>query len=147
MIIGSLSNDDGDGNKNGKKSNRFQLGKKTTLHVHHAFLYISLLWFHVLWRTWTQDNDPLFLFLTFEKVANISWIDRDGIHAIKFEAARTLFNWSFRSRSSRYYLSSRIFDTKELRVWDNQNFETGTPMTYARLTLSLDSLYFDIVCV
>ena len=28
MIVGSLSNDDGDGNKNGKKSNRFQLGKK-----------------------------------------------------------------------------------------------------------------------
>ena len=28
MIIGSLSNDDGDGNENGKKSNRFQLGKK-----------------------------------------------------------------------------------------------------------------------
>ena len=34
--IGGLSNDDGEGNENGKSS-RF-----TTLHVHHAFLYISL---------------------------------------------------------------------------------------------------------
>ena len=32
----SISNDDGDVNENGKKSNRFRL------HVHHAFLYISL---------------------------------------------------------------------------------------------------------
>ena len=37
--LGSLSNDDGDGNENGKKNNRFKL---TPLHVHHAFLYISL---------------------------------------------------------------------------------------------------------
>ena len=29
----------------------------------------------------------------------------------------------------------------------NQNFETWTRMTYARLTLSLESLYFDIVYV
>ena len=36
MGLMSLSNDDGDGNENGKKS------KTTTLHVHHAFLYISL---------------------------------------------------------------------------------------------------------
>ena len=37
---GSLGNDDGDGNKNGrKKNNRF---KWTPLHVQHAFLYISL---------------------------------------------------------------------------------------------------------
>ena len=33
--IGNLSNYDGDGNKNGKNANK-------TLHVHHAFLYISL---------------------------------------------------------------------------------------------------------
>ena len=36
--IGSLSSDHGDGNENGKEPN----GKTTTLHVHHAFLYISL---------------------------------------------------------------------------------------------------------
>ena len=39
--IGSLSNDDGDGNKNGKKAIGL-ISKTTTLHVHHAFLYISL---------------------------------------------------------------------------------------------------------
>ena len=32
-LMGKLSNDDGDGNENGKKV--------TTLHVHLAFLYIS----------------------------------------------------------------------------------------------------------
>ena len=40
-IIGSLSNDDADGNKNGKKAIGL-ISKTTTLHVHHAFLYISL---------------------------------------------------------------------------------------------------------
>ena len=51
----------------------------TILHVHYAFLYISLSWlhdyedgesakFHVLWRTWTQDNDFLFIFLNFDTV-------------------------------------------------------------------------------
>ena len=36
IILGSLSNDGGDGNENGK----IVIG--LTLHVHHAFLYISL---------------------------------------------------------------------------------------------------------
>ena len=37
-----LSNDDGNknGNKNGKKAKGL-ISKTTTLHVHHAFLYIS----------------------------------------------------------------------------------------------------------
>ena len=39
--IGSLSNDDGDVNENVKKAIAL-LRKTTTLHVHHAFLYISL---------------------------------------------------------------------------------------------------------
>ena len=38
---GSFSNDDGDGNENGKKAIGL-ISKTTTLHVHHAFLYISL---------------------------------------------------------------------------------------------------------
>ena len=42
VIIGSLSNDDGDGNENGKKSNRFRLAKQQLLQVHHAFLHICL---------------------------------------------------------------------------------------------------------
>ena len=38
---GSFSNDDGDGNQDVKKAIGL-LRKTTTLHVHHAFLYISL---------------------------------------------------------------------------------------------------------
>ena len=41
LTIGRLSNDDGDGKENGKKTIGL-IGKTTTLHVHHAFLYISL---------------------------------------------------------------------------------------------------------
>ena len=38
--VGSFSNDDGDGNQDVKKTIGL-LRKTTTLHVHHAFLYIS----------------------------------------------------------------------------------------------------------
>ena len=41
MSIGIFSNDDGDGNENVKKAIGL-LSKTTSLHVHHAFLYISL---------------------------------------------------------------------------------------------------------
>ena len=41
QIIGSFSNDDGDGNGDVKKAIGL-LRKTTTLHGHHAFLYISL---------------------------------------------------------------------------------------------------------
>ena len=44
-LLGSLRNDDGDGNENGKKEIGL-LRKTTTLHVHHAFWYISLPSFH-----------------------------------------------------------------------------------------------------
>ena len=40
-LLGSFSNDDGDGNQDVKKAIGL-LRKTTTLHVHHAFLYISL---------------------------------------------------------------------------------------------------------
>ena len=40
-IIGSFSNDDSDGNQDVKKALGL-LRKTTTLHVYHAFLYISL---------------------------------------------------------------------------------------------------------
>ena len=39
--VGSFSNDDGDGNQDVKKA-IVLLCKTITLHVHHAFLYISL---------------------------------------------------------------------------------------------------------
>ena len=41
MTIGSFSNDDGDGNEDVKKAIGL-LRKTTTLHEHHAFVYISL---------------------------------------------------------------------------------------------------------
>ena len=41
MSVGSFRNDDGDGNENVKKSTGL-LRKTSSLHVHHAFLYISL---------------------------------------------------------------------------------------------------------
>ena len=40
-LLGSFSNDDGDGKEDVKKAIGL-LRKTTTLHVHHAFLYISL---------------------------------------------------------------------------------------------------------
>ena len=41
MSVASFSNDDGDSNENVKKAIGL-LSKTTSLHVHHAFLYISL---------------------------------------------------------------------------------------------------------
>ena len=40
-LLGSLSNDDADVNENRKKAKAY-FGKTTILHVHHAFLHISL---------------------------------------------------------------------------------------------------------
>ena len=40
-VIENLSNNDGDGNGNGKNAIGW-ISKTTTLHVHHAVLYISL---------------------------------------------------------------------------------------------------------
>ena len=40
-LIGTLRSNDADGNENVKKTIGF-ISKTTTLHVHHAFLYISL---------------------------------------------------------------------------------------------------------
>ena len=40
LILGSLGNDDGEVNENGKEGIDL-ISKTTTLQVHHAFLYIS----------------------------------------------------------------------------------------------------------
>ena len=58
--------DDGDGNENGKKSNRFRSAKQ---HVHQAFLYIFFALAAGLQRESAyEDNDFLFLFLNFDTV-------------------------------------------------------------------------------
>ena len=79
MLLGSLRSDDADVNDSGKKARDLDLSKTTTLHVHHAFLYISLPSFHdynmkvqvpnfmLSSRTGTQHNF-LFLFLNFDTV-------------------------------------------------------------------------------
>ena len=41
LSLGTLRSNDADGNENVKKTIDF-ISKTTTLHVHHAFLYISL---------------------------------------------------------------------------------------------------------
>ena len=72
LTLGSLTNDDGDGNENGTKAIGL-ISKTTILHVHHAFLYISLPSLHdydvklpsfkFMEYVNTQDNDFLFLFV------------------------------------------------------------------------------------
>ena len=58
--------DDGDGNENGKKSNRFRLAKQ---HLHQTFLYIFFALAAGLQRESAyEDNDFLFLFLNFDTV-------------------------------------------------------------------------------
>ena len=45
LLLGSFSNDDGDGDGDGNEDVNKAIGwlrKTTTLHVHHAFLHISL---------------------------------------------------------------------------------------------------------
>ena len=97
--------------------------------MHHAFWHISFAvmallrresaWFHVLWRTWAEDSDFLFLFLTFrtvfknstqEKFASIWRIERDGTSSIKFESARIYF-------SSNVFIAAGVVLLKELTIY------------------------------
>ena len=45
QLLGTLRPNDADGNENVKKTKGL-ISKTTTLHVHHAFLYISFLFLH-----------------------------------------------------------------------------------------------------
>ena len=76
--MGSLNNDDGDVNENGKnavglytkQNNHFARASRFFVHF---FAVIARLrrenaWFHILWRTWTQDNTFMFLLLNFDTV-------------------------------------------------------------------------------
>ena len=104
LIIGSLSNNDGHVNENGK-SNRFSLAKQQlykciTLFVHFFESLPSLQDYDVKMPTFTwgspKQKTTTFLFFSWTsmssfKIANIWWIKRDGISAIKFEVARLHF--------------------------------------------------------
>ena len=91
-----------------EKSNRFRLAKQQfykciTLFVHFfavaARLQRENAYFHVLSRTWTEDNNFLFLFLIFHtesfriQLPKIWRIKRDGVSAIKFETTRIQFTF------------------------------------------------------
>ena len=53
VVLGTLQNYDGDGKENVKKAISL-MSKTTTLHVHHAVLYISVLILHELRRKMTK---------------------------------------------------------------------------------------------
>ena len=101
--IGSFSNDDGDGNEIMKKAIGL-LSKTISLHVHHAFLHISLPLLHdydVKMPSFTfyggrktSDDKLFFLFLNLSavpkkstpgKLAYISYFQRIEINATKLE--------------------------------------------------------------
>ena len=104
--IGSLSSDDSDGSENGKKKKkkkkkhrRFRLTKQTTLHVHHPFLYV--VWTNVPNFTFCRGLEhKTTIFFSWTLIQsfriqlrrNLPTFDelnvRDGISAIKFQAAR-----------------------------------------------------------
>ena len=78
MPLGTLRSNDGDGNENGTKAIGL-ITKTTTLHAHHAFLYISLpslhdydvkknTQFHVVQRKYTSDAEISSLFLNLDMV-------------------------------------------------------------------------------
>ena len=113
FLTGTLRSNESDGDENVKKTISF-IRKTTTLHVRHAFLYISLpvfaqirresAWFHVLWSTWTSNNEILPLSLNLDMVPRNStpggfayiwqsrWVGKD------WKNANSLFKWRFRCR-------------------------------------------------
>ena len=71
-LLGSLRSDDGDGNGNATKAIGL-ITKTTILHVHHAFLYISLPSLHdyevkIPNFTYTGDDEISSLFLNLDMV-------------------------------------------------------------------------------
>ena len=117
-VLGNLSNDDRDVNKNGKKAIRFDWQNNDSARASRFFVRFfavtTLLrrenaYFHVLWRTWTQDHDFLFLLLNFDTVSKnwtpekhcqhltnwARWNKRDKV----WSSATSLFKWRFCSPS------------------------------------------------
>ena len=103
-----------------QKSNWFRLANNSFVRVSrffvHFFAVTALLrrenaYFHVLWRTWTQDHDFLFLLLNFDTIFKnwspdknyqhltnwTRWNKRDKVKS----SATSLLEWRFRSRRRR----------------------------------------------
>ena len=126
VLLGGLSNDDGDGNENGKKSNRFRLAKQQlckciTLFCTFFSRRCTTTTLKCLISRFVEDVNTrqqlTFSFLNFDailqnstpkKIANIWRIKLGRISAIKFEAAglNSLFKWRFRGPPRRCCLSS-----------------------------------------
>ena len=77
LLLGSLSNDNGDGNENSKKaigliSKNNNFARASRFYVHFSAVIARLqresAKFHVLSRTGTQENNFLFLLLNFDTV-------------------------------------------------------------------------------
>ena len=86
--IGSFSINNGNGNKNVKTA-RIIKQKKTSLHVHRAFLYISLLLLHDcdgkclisrFIKDVTSDEEIFFLFLSLSVVPKKSTLRKVCLH-------------------------------------------------------------------
>ena len=95
-----------------------------TLHVRHIFFYIfspsTKMWkclISRLWRTWTQDHDPLFLFLNFDTVLEFNsrkncqhlmnwtrWNKRNKV----WSSETSLFKWHFHRCRHHCYISSLL---------------------------------------
>ena len=131
VIIGSLSNDDGDVNENGKKSigsdwQNWQLCTCITL-------FCTFFCRHCTTTTWkclisrfveVVNTRQRSTFLSFQ-FPDLWYIllfqlqkNNDGINAIKFEAARFyFFEWRFRSHRRRCCLSSVISTVRTHLSW------------------------------
>ena len=114
---GSLSNS----NEKDKKAMCLDWKKATTtLHVHHAFLYISLPSLHIydVKLTGTQDNNFLFLFVNLGAVLYNSTPEENRKHLTNkkscnngdevWSSATSLFGWRFRCRCRRLCLRSLL---------------------------------------
>ena len=134
-VIGSLSNDDDYVNKNGKKA-KVSIGKTTILHVHHAFLYISLPSLHdydvkISNFTFCQGREHkittffffselwyrLLEFNSREKCQHLmNWTRRNEREKV-WSGATSPFKWRFRSCRRRCCLSSLIWHKGSVAEW------------------------------
>ena len=120
-LLGSLHNDDGDGNEDGKKAKGLDWQNNNFTSA-SRFFYISLPWLHdynvnvpifTFCREREHKTTTFFFFswtfilslleFNYKKFANIWRIKRDGVSATKFEATRIQLN--FRKRRRRCFLS------------------------------------------
>ena len=118
-----------------QKSNWFRLANNNfacaSRFFGHFFAVTALLrrenaYFRVLWRTWTQDHDFLFLLLNFDTVfkdwtpekwnKRIRWNKRDKVRS----SATSLLEWRFRSCLRRCCLSSLL--TTPGIVWEDKRY-------------------------